>query len=90
MSKVLKFEKPDGPYRAGMTECYGCHHKWAAVAPLGPGVLECPECGAMKGIMKYPVERSGDHWVCGCGNYLFQMTPEGIYCPNCGDWQKGF
>lgn len=45
----------------------------------------------------------GHHWVasapegttwlecpqCGCGNFLFQVTPEGIYCPRCGVWAEG-
>lgn len=36
----------DGPWCNGSAWCLDCHHKWAAVWPLGAESLECPVCGS--------------------------------------------
>lgn len=33
-----------------------------------------------------PPEKS--KWACLCGNSLFNITPTGTFCPNCGEYQK--
>jgi hypothetical protein len=30
------------------------------------------------------VQKNGEHWECKCGNALFFIRPQGVYCPNCG------
>jgi len=89
MEKVINLNEKR-PHMQGETVCLGCGHKSRAVAPIGTVFMECSNCGTMKEVFKYPVEREGLHWKCNCGNELFKMTPDGIYCPNCGAWQKGF
>jgi Zn finger protein HypA/HybF involved in hydrogenase expression len=78
------------PHLSGPAKCMSCNHEWQAVAPIGTEWLECPECHLEKGRLAYPVQRYGLEWKCHCGNDLFRMTPDGCYCPNCGEWQKGF
>jgi predicted RNA-binding Zn-ribbon protein involved in translation (DUF1610 family) len=75
---------------SGTARCISCERQWEAVAPTGTVWLECPACGLLRGRFVYPCERPDPHWICGCGNELFHMTPDGIYCPNCGEWQSGY
>ena len=75
---------------AGQAFCLFCDYEWTATASAGVAVLECPSCGAMKGIFKYLCERDEPHWICNCGNDLFKVTSEGYYCIICGCWQHGF
>jgi exosome complex RNA-binding protein Csl4 len=75
----------------GKAVCVNCRYEWTAVAPTGVDWLECPECHLMKGRFFYDcVREDKEHWYCHCGNDLFYMTPDGMYCPNCGDWQTGY
>jgi len=77
------------PHLSGEAKCMLCSKEWVAVAPVGTPWLECPECHAVKGYMKFNVQRTKSEWVCNCGNDLFRVTPDGYYCPNCGAWQEG-
>ena len=77
------------PHLSGEARCMLCGKEWVAVAPVGTPWLECPECHSEKGYMKFQVQRTGSEWICNCGNDLFRVTPDGYYCPNCGEWQKG-
>lgn len=74
----------------GKARCLDCKHEWIAEAPLGATWLECPSCTLHRGRYVYATERAGMEWNCHCGNDLFKVTPDGYYCPNCGDWQRGF
>lgn len=78
------------PYNAGEAFCMVCKKEWIATAPIGTVWLECPQCGAMKGLYRYSCLRDDARWFCNCGNDLFHVTPKGYYCPNCGEWQTGF
>ena len=78
------------PHVSGIAICLDCKHEWAAVAPVGVVWLECPSCSLARGRFKYQHERDGEQWKCNCGNDLFHVKPEGIYCPNCGVWCEGF
>ena len=75
---------------SGEAVCLFCRHEWVAVAPVGALWLECPECELSLGRLRFAVGRDGLEWSCGCGNDLFHIKPEGIYCPQCGAWQEGF
>lgn len=91
-SNILAFrprEKQD-PHITGDARCISCEYEWVAVAPVGAVWLECPACGSRKGLMRFACERDGLQWTCGCDNTLFHVTPDGIYCPNCGEYQQGF
>jgi Zn finger protein HypA/HybF involved in hydrogenase expression len=72
------------PHLGGPARCLECRHEWIAVAPIGTTVLECPACHADKGARLAMIEHDGPHWTCVCGNALFFVMPERIYCPNCG------
>lgn len=87
---LLPKPKQDDPHIAGLAHCIACGHGWTSVAPIGSVWLECPECKTEKGLMKFPCVRETPAWVCNCGNQLFYATPDGFYCPNCGNWQNGF
>jgi Zn finger protein HypA/HybF involved in hydrogenase expression len=78
------------PHISGTAKCMDCGHEWPAVAPIGVCTLECPKCGTMRGTWKFDVSRDEPYWTCNCGNKLFYMTPEGMFCPRCGDWQVGY
>lgn len=90
MSNVIQFPQREEPHLSGMASCMACQHRWVAVAPVGTVFMECPECSRMFGHMVAPVERDGDHWTCDCGNDLFRVSRDGMYCPRCGEMQKGF
>lgn len=78
------------PHLCGMARCLACKHEWVAVEPSGTVWLDCPECSLERGRYIGPVQLGGEHWHCHCGNDLFQATKDGMYCPNCGEWQHGF
>lgn len=76
-------------HKEGEAVCISCNHSWVAVAPIETTWLECPGCGAYRGIFKYPcIPEDQPVRECGCGNQLFYLTPEGHLCPNCGNYQK--
>lgn len=91
MNNVIDFAaaKEDRvPHMSGHARCLACKHEWVAVSPTGTLWLECPECTLLRGRYMYPVVRDAiPHLECNCGNDLFQVTPDGTYCPNCGVWQ---
>ena len=38
------------PHISGPVACTRCRHKWTAVRPVGADLLECPACGAIRGV----------------------------------------
>lgn len=87
--KVVSLESKR-PHLSGEARCLGCKHEWSAAVPMGSIWLECPKCSLKYGRLIHPVERGGKQWVCNCGNDLFHLKPEGMYCPCCGDWVTGW
>jgi hypothetical protein len=85
-------EKPD-PHLAGGARCLACQHEWEASAPVGTWQLECPSCGLMKGMFRYPIgAMEGDSvFVCNCGcEALIAYYRKGqfrLQCMNCGEHQ---
>lgn len=77
------------PHMSGKARCLDCKHEWIAVAPIGTRWLECPVCTLTRGRYVAQAERDVPHWHCNCGNDLFYATQDGVYCPNCGEWQQG-
>ena len=77
------------PHMAGNAVCLHCKHEWQAVSPIGCTVLECPECKMEKGVYRYLVTPE-KLWTCSCGNISFFISPEGIICGLCGDYQSGY
>lgn len=87
---LLKYKEENTPHTSGKVKCLNCEYEWVAVAPTGKLWLKCPKCKIEKGTWVSPVERDEPHWQCKCGNWLFYVTSRGIYCPSCGNYQKGF
>ena len=90
--KVVPFRRPEPPqtWSEGTAICIGCRHEWAAAAPTGTWQLECPSCGSMKGIFKYPIgAQVGDlmfRCICGC-EAMTAYSRAGRYwhrCMSCG------
>jgi predicted RNA-binding Zn-ribbon protein involved in translation (DUF1610 family) len=77
-------KKEKRPHLAGEARCLSCRHEWVAVAEVGAVWLECPECHTMMGRFIHHAEMSTAHWVCECGNDLYYVTDDYIYCPVCG------
>lgn len=94
MLDVIKKQKPpqDEPCMNRNAKCMLCQKTWvAARAPVGTVWLVCPFCGCNRGYFVYPCEyKESEEWVCDCGNKLFRVYLEGVFCPNCGIWQYGF
>ena len=89
MGQLINLDDVRG-HLSGEAQCIICKYIWIANAAIGTEWLECPSCHLLKGQFKYPCEREGFVWACHCQNKFFQLTPDGIYCPNCGDWQEGY
>lgn len=95
MADILSFDdkkqdrQGDG-WLTGETVCLACGDKGAAVAPCGTGpFLECDKCGCMKKVFTGAFHRNESvEWSCDCGNTLFKINPDGIYCPICGKYQE--
>jgi hypothetical protein len=85
MSKVIDINQ----YKEHLSSeaiCIACGHEWTCVAPVGVfDEMECPECGTMKGVMKYGVIPEL-YWQCNCGCYLFTISGKSnnIMCWQCG------
>lgn len=86
---LTEYRETNSPHLSGQAFCLDCQHEWVAVVPIGTLWLECPSCTLVRGRLKFQCERVGEQWECGCGNDLFHVTPDGVYCPNCGAWQEG-
>lgn len=89
MTKILNMSdhSPDG-WLSGETVCLACGAEGVAVAPVQCiDHMECSACGCFKKVLKYPVQRGDVDWVCGCGNELFRINPNGAYCPMCRKYQ---
>ena len=85
MAEVVNLFAPKTePYGEGPAKCLACKHEWEAVAPLGQVHLECPACSTHLGVWRHPFVREEEHWRCRCGNELFSITRNCIYCPACG------
>lgn len=95
MADIVQFKprvtlEPEAPHCTGAARCLDCRHEWQAVAPLATTWMQCPACTLLRGRFVNPVHTDADHWHCNCGNDLFHVDRNGIYCPNCGDAQRGF
>ena len=57
------------PHLSGEARCINCNHSWAAVAPVGAWQLECPACGTLHGLWRYPVGGRDEDptLLCKCG-----------------------
>lgn len=89
MGNVVSFKPREDPHANGDAFCIFCKHEWLAVAPVGTMQLECPSCGSLKGIWKFPFAPNEGQLVreCNCSNQLFYITPDGHVCANCGTYQ---
>jgi Zn finger protein HypA/HybF involved in hydrogenase expression len=94
MAKIIGFNSLKEMFSrhvAGEARCLSCDHNWAGVAKDVQDWLECPKCHRNLGRLINHVEKTGEmHWTCSCGNDLFYIQPNRIYCPNCGETQEGF
>ena len=91
MSNVVLIKPPPKSiFRSGMARCLACKHEWVQVLEGSELFFPCPSCSLEHGHFMYTMVRKEPHWQCNCGNTLFSMVSGGIYCPECGDWQKGF
>jgi hypothetical protein len=64
-----------------------CKHEWIVVAPVGKfDGFECPKCGLYKGVFMGTCSPEVA-WTCNCGCNIFMLSPEGIICINCGEYQ---
>ena len=77
------------PHTAGPAKCLACGHEWVAVALIGDLALKCPSCHSDRGIRDGMILHGDEpHWTCNCGNSHFLITPNRVYCQNCGLDQK--
>lgn len=92
--KVVELDayRPRQPHLSGMARCMACKHEWAAVAPVGTGELECPQCQCMRGVWQYNCTgRIGDQkFVCLCGCDVFRLTTIELMCTACGQLMTGW
>lgn len=91
-SNVISFAEAKAardPHVTGTAICVNCQRQWVATEPLGSVWLPCPSCTLVRGRFLHHAEiREGSHWTCPCSCTLFFITPENVYCPNCGATQN--
>ena len=80
----IKGKKELPQFLVNRAKCLTCKHEWTASAPVGTVWLQCPVCSFLMGRFIGPVQEDGNHWHCSCGNDLFHIKPEHVYCPVCG------
>jgi hypothetical protein len=78
-----------GSHLSGEAICIHCKHEFVAVAPVGTINMTCPSCGTEKALFKHPCEPTVA-WVCQCGCHIFMLSPQGVICYECGDYQVGW
>ena len=49
----------------------------------------CPSCGLKALATHTPAQPMSPALHCDCGNALFNVTPDGVFCPRCGEYQQG-
>lgn len=90
MTDVIDFTKAKQErekHIAGELYCQGCNHEWVAVWLPGTVQFECPECKSMRGRNKFDVSPApgSQVWSCtSCENQLFNLLPDRVHCPGCG------
>ena len=90
---LAQVREENAPHLGGEALCIGCRHTWVAVAPVGVWQLECPSCGADKGIFRYPVGAgAGDSYfrcTCGCEalTAYYHAGRFNLKCMSCGNEQ---
>lgn len=55
----LRPREPQEAHLYGAAHCMLCKHKWQAVASIGTGLMECPSCGAVRGVYTRHVSYAG-------------------------------
>lgn len=96
MTEVVSLQQhreENSPHASGWATCLACKHRWVAVAPVGMIGFDCPSCGLAKGTFEgLCVPQNAYTWHCNCGSELFNLTPDGAFCINCGimttNWAK--
>ena len=87
MSNVVEFKKLGSQHISGEAICIGCKHEFVASAPVGTHELDCPQCLGNKAVFKYSITRPDEElFKCSCSSFVFNVTRNGIYCINCGNW----
>lgn len=83
-------DEENTPHTSGMAVCLACAHEWAFVVPTSDhpfADLTCPKCGCHRGKSKGMMIPNEDCWACACGNDLFLVTRDRVFCPGCGIFQ---
>ena len=68
------------PHLAGEIKCVSCNHTWTGICPTEDyseiQSIECPACGLMTGIYRYPLapDEGQLRFVCNCGNDVFMIV----------------
>jgi hypothetical protein len=87
MGEIIQFRTEDKQgHLSGEAFCINCKYSWAAVAPMGTIILECPECHTMKGCFKYGCgfPEGEVQWTCNCGCQMFVIGIDKTICFHCG------
>lgn len=91
---ILEFKAKAEPNVQGPAKCMQCSHEWVGVVTVDAlhdeeGWLTCPGCSLRRGRFVNPFAPAigTKMWQCGCKGMLFNITPDGIFCPNCGVYQ---
>jgi hypothetical protein len=78
------------PHTAGPCHCRQCGHAWIGAIPIGRTAVDCPKCGACKGIRSgfvFPSQIPLRRCVA-CDEALFSILGYDIMCANCGTQQR--
>lgn len=77
------------PTATGPAKCLACLHEWVFVIPsVQPALdLQCPACRLHRGKRMGLTIPGEDRWVCNCGNDLFLVTKDRVFCPQCATFQ---
>lgn len=86
----MSADTPETPVRQdchvhiNAAQCINCQHEFMLSQEKGQEWYECPSCHTHKARVKYEYLRPEPTLECQCGNKLFFITQQHIYCPNCG------
>lgn len=85
MSDIISFEErwlERTEHTRGKVKCLNCKDEWNVIASVGACEFNCQKCNTMTGVYCTTISPE-TVFECECGNDLYYIAPEGMFCAKC-------